>query len=226
MKMTLTLNGSSPQTGNLSGQKPAIDYVKVVFAHISPYILIKSVSKQKDSSGYTITVDFEKNSGCDERTDLEALIREAVSLRGGLSLAQIDTIPQRVWLTGLQEVEKKPGSTRYYVRPIFAEYLAENVAYCNEHIGKNVTGISFAFDDMGNFLEYTGIIRAQTAPTKPIQPSAYNVFLLLMRNNEDLRAAILTEPEPKVFLIQNDDGTSGIEICRPRVEHQASPSGM
>lgn len=126
----------------------AEEYMRIVFAHISHEVLIKGVSSKKFDDNYeNITVTYDKQPGCSD-VDIESEIKEAISLRGNLTLKYLDVPARAIEIPGLRLLKETEDGKEYHVTDFFAKYLANNRDICAKLKSQRVVDVKFELEEV------------------------------------------------------------------------------
>jgi hypothetical protein len=219
MKIVLQ-RGTGNSVFGMEHNQDATDYMRVVFAHISHKIWLKNVTTHPNGQ---IIVDYERQGGANNE-DFGALIADAVSLRGDLSLISLEVPKEVCKVPGLRLIQQNEDGTRYLALPLFLQKLASDEQYRREIAAKKVVEVSYECvkGDAPGTLVFTGIVATTTAPGPLVDRNAYNKLAAAICNSVAIRENILNDEIENLVLEVKNDGSFTIAITQKELANEAS----
>lgn len=187
-----------------------VPYVRSVFAHITDKIWIKNISVNQGK----INIEYERQPGT-SNIDFNKLVRDAVSLRGDLTLVSLTTPKEIIEVKAFKAIEQEEDSTTFRVNHIFINALAKEEAFRERMLKNNIVDICYEYEQIESDSEryvYTGRYTVCSRDGNSISQSPYAHLAEIMKNNPDLRDSALSEDFVYMKFKVRTDGTASISI--------------
>jgi hypothetical protein len=175
--------------------RPASDYMRVVLAHITHKIVIRSINPRHEgvamfSRSEIIKVEYDVQPSVDEDDDIGEIIADAIRMRADLELIEITLSPPLTHLSALRQ-----SSHEHFIYEFdfnFARYIAQNENFRRRIRQSNLEDITIGYFKIGDRLEYSGHISMQTTGHRESSDIynkhfAFHSFAAALENNQSLR---------------------------------------
>jgi len=201
MKLVLSIN-------KRTGSEPIND-AKVAFAHIADKVWLKDfkiLTSRQDTD--IVSIEWEKQPGSTAANHIE-LIKDAVSLRGYISLLEVDKPLKSIDVPGLKYIGTTDEGELYKVLFDFASYLAREKEARLKCADQKTIEMKFNFEETvdGSYI-YTGGVSITSAPNAPLMRNAYNAFARVLQNDNLFRQKILSKEVNNIKFTLKASGSS------------------